>query len=325
MAKKGQERLLEILLRLMNGETLTVKELEKEFPCTKKTLQRDFNKITNLFSGQQTETDHNDHIQATLIHENNSYRLAHKNLLSTSDIIAILKILISTRSLSKNELQSLITTLSWRASAEEQKVIHQLINGELLGYQELSHKKDILPLLDYWIEAIINQTTIKAKYRTANNTLTELIGTPESILAGGSYFYIRIYTKHSEKVKNFRLDRFVSEITEANETLKIPQEKKLPPADLRNKNISMFTSAPGSLTGFKFKYWQSEEIILDTFPNATIIHPKNKDFIEVTVEQSPESSLFWILSQGGNIQVTEPHSFVEKIKTMIDEAKQRYN
>ena len=325
MEKKGQERLLELLLRLMNGETLTVKELEKEFPCTKKTLQRDFNKITNLFSDHQNETDHNDLIQATLIHENNTYRLAHNNLLTTSSIIAILKILISTRSLSKNELQSLITTLSWRASSEEQKVINTLINGEFLGYQGLSHKKDILPLLDYWIDAVTNQTTIKATYQTSNGLLKELIGTPESVLFEGSYFYIRIYTKHSEKIKNFRLDRFVSEITEANETIKIPQEAKLPLAELRKKNISMFTSEPGSLTGFKFNYWQAEEFILDRFPNATIVHPKNKDFIEVTVEQSPESSLFWILSQGGNIRVTEPHSFVEKIKTLIDEAKQRYN
>lgn len=316
----GQNRILDVLLKLIKRERLTVKQLAAEYNCSEKTLQRDFQKIRLLF-----EQEDNDSNSLKLCHKKNTYYLEQSNQLDQIDIIILLKIVIASRALRNDELISLIETLTNYTTPESKKLIEKSINSELTYYQPLLHGKSVTELIKPWIEAIENQQTITAAYKAAgNNEDKVLIGIPLAIMFNGSYFYLRIYSEYSEKIKNFRLDRFSSNILSANHTVTFPQNKKLDPGLVRARSLNMFTPEPDSLLGFSFNYWGSEEHIRDTFSSADITKEATDDFIQVDVQYYAESAVPWILSQGSLIQVTKPISFANKIKSIISETNQRY-
>lgn len=103
----GQNRILDVLLKLIKGERLTVKQLAAEYDCSEKTLQRDFQKIRLLFAPQDNNKNN-----FTLHHDKNVYYLEQSNQLDQTDILILLKIVISSRSLRNDELISLIETLT---------------------------------------------------------------------------------------------------------------------------------------------------------------------------------------------------------------------
>ncbi len=316
----GQNRILDVLLKLIKGERLTVKQLAAEYDCSEKTLQRDFQKIRLLFAPQDNNKNN-----FTLHHDKNVYYLEQSNQLDQTDILILLKIVISSRSLRNDELISLIETLTNYTTPESKKLIEKSIKSELTYYQPLLHGKSVTELIKPWIAAIEKQQAITATYKAAGKTKEkELTGIPLAIMFNGSYFYLRIYLEYSEKIKNFRLDRFNSNILSANHNVTFPQNKKLEPGLVRARSLNMFTPQPDSLLGFSFNYWGSEEHIRDTFSNAVITKEATDDFIQVEVQYYAESAVPWILSQGSLIQVTKPISFVNKIKAIISRTNQRY-
>ena len=75
---------------------------------------------------------------------------------------------------------------------------------------------------------------------------------------------------------------------------------------------------------FTFRFWGIIEAALDKLPTSKVI--KEFDDTSVLIEATAYDTgvIMWLLSQGANVQVTSPPSFVEKIQTEIEKMQKRY-
>lgn len=319
----GRERLLAIFYDLTNGKHVTPQQLALDYQCTERSIQRDLKLIRELLADRSNPPLANmPKLVAVTEGEGVTYRLEQHNLYTRAEAFSLAKLLLTSRAFTKDELERMITVLVSHLDKETQNCLHDLIKSEDYHYQQVSHHQPVLHSLETFIEHITSAHTLMTTYRLPNyHSPVEIYGVPLSLMFSEHYFYVKMYSHHSDKLLTLRLDRF-QEISLAPKALTVPQAKKTEDGVLRKKSVSMFSS--GSDLGFTFRYWGSAEIVQDKFPEAEITYPKDRDYIEVKARSYEDGAVFWLLSQGAKAQVTHPLSLVHKMTEKIKEMTKLY-
>lgn len=154
-------RLLEIYARLIRGGVLSKAELSAQYHISERSIQRDMEALRSFIAnrnlGQEVVYDY----------KQRGYRLIQANPrgLSNSEILAVCKILLESRSLRKDEMLPILDKLIDCAVPEpNRKLIGELIANEAFHYIPPHHNKPVLANLWALGEAVRHQQVVEIEY-----------------------------------------------------------------------------------------------------------------------------------------------------------------
>ena len=299
-------RLLEIYSRLSEGAVLKKSELAQDFHVTQRSIQRDIEDLRCFFAERHLEQD--------VIYDTKlrGYRLmqATPKGLSNSEILAVCKILLESRSMRKDEMLPILDKLICCAVPESsQKAVKALIANEELHYVEPHHNRPILEGLWEIGQAIKNQQIIEIEYeRMKEPRLVRRRVQPVGIMFSEYYFYLTAFLEDKTDFENpddlfptiYRIDRIHS-FKVLDEHFRIPYTSRFEEGEFRKRIQFMYG---GKLERVKFRYsGPSIEAVLDRLPTARILS-QNENGWTVEAEAFGKGIEMWLRSQGDFIEAT---------------------
>lgn len=268
------DRLLQIYSKLVNGEILKKKELAQHFHVTERSIQRDIEALRCFFAEQGLLQD--------VVYDKNTrgYRIENPALrtLENSEILAVCKILLESRSMRKDEMLPILDKLlSCCVPERNQKTVQELVSNEKHHYIEPHHQQPVLPGLWELGQAIQHQQIVEIEYeRTKEPKLVRRRVQPVGIMFSEYYFYLTAFLENKEHFENpddlfptiYRIDRIRS-FRVLDEHFSVPYRDRFQEGEFRKRVQFMYG---GRLERITFKYTGlSVEAVLDRLPTAEIV------------------------------------------------------
>lgn len=321
MENNKNDRMLEIFMRSLRGEAISLKKLADEYDVSTKSISRNISDIQN-FLAEHRELMQN--AELTYSHKDKAYRFSNDEFLKNKELFTIVKILLGSRALSKDEVLTLIYKLKKFTTITDREKLDNLIRKEIYHYHEV--KTDCNSVIEnLWklIQAIENKRVLTITYYKMNRDEVRRKIKPASVMFSEYYFYLIAYMADDEeyKPKYFRIDR-ISGITEHREEFALDKKYDFDEGDLREKNQFMF---PGENIRIRFEFsGLSVQAVLDRLPTAKVIEKNgNVSIIEAEVNYG-RGIIMYLLSQGSWVRVLSPESLVEDMKNEIEQMKSKY-
>ncbi|MBU5432191.1 YafY family protein [Intestinimonas sp. MSJ-38] len=298
------ERLLQIYSKLVSGEILKKKELAQHFHVTERSIQRDIEALRCFFAEEGLLQD--------VVYDKKArgYRMENPALrtLENSEILAVCKILLESRSMRRDEMFPILDKLIACCVPERnRKAVQELLANEKYHYIEPRHGQPVLNGMWELGQAIQNHQIIEIEYeRLKEPRLVKRKVKPVGIMFSEYYFYLTAFLEDKESFENpddlfptiYRIDRIRSfRVTE--EHFAVPYKDRFQEGEFRKRVQFMYG---GKLEHIKFKYTgPSIEAVLDRLPTAEIVE-QDEDGWLVTAEVFGKGIDMWLRSQGENIQ-----------------------
>ena len=299
------ERILQIYSRLVSGEVLKKKELAQHFHVTERSIQRDMEALRCFFTEQGLLQDV---VYDTRVR---GYRLENPALrtLENSEILAVCKILLESRSMRKDEMLPILDKLiSCCVPEQNKKAVQDLLANEKYHYIEPHHQQPVLNGLWELGQAIQHQQVIEIEYeRMKEPRLVRRRLKPVGIMFSEYYFYLTAFLEDKESFENpddlfptiYRIDRIKS-FRVLEEHFSVPYKDRFQEGEFRKRVQFMYG---GKLERIKFRYTgPSIEAVLDRLPTAQIVEQTKSGWI-VTAEVFGKGIDMWLKSQGDNIKL----------------------
>ena len=313
MERTGEEkyaRLLGLYARLLSGNAFSRSELAAECGVTERTIQRDLELLRCYLAEQRTGQD--------VLYDRKAkcYKL-YNNVpkgLTNSEILAISKILLESRSLRKDEMLPILDKLiDCAVPAESKQSVKALISNEALHYIEPHHGVSVLSGLWEIGQAVQHQRVLEITYeRMKEPKLVQRRVLPVGIMFSEYYFYLTAFLEDKSSFDNpddlfptiYRIDR-IKEFKVLDEHFKVPYRDRFEEGEFRKRIQFMYG---GKLERIKFRYTgPSIEAVLDRLPTAKIVS-EDADGWMVMAEVFGKGIEMWLRSQGKYIQVLEGDS-----------------
>ena len=283
------ERILSIYSRLRQGKVIYKAEESLHFDVAQRTIQRDIADIQCFLNNQNSETGE---IQEIVFdRQSGGYRLETKlqNCLTGSELLAVCKVLLESRSLVKEEMFPIINKLINTCSDEKKKkLVKEYIGNEMHHYIELQHHEKLLNKLWILEGSIKKQSYIEVEYQRVNDKkLVKRRLKPVGIMFSEFYFYLTAYIEDIDKEEHFsnpndsfptiyRVDR-IENIAILEERFNIPYTERFEEGEFRKRVQFMYG---GKLEKVKIKCAEEKvEAVLDRLPTAEIIRKEGDAYI----------------------------------------------
>ena len=301
-------RILEIYSRLVCGECLNKHELAEKYHVSPRSIQRDMESLRCFLADQRLMED------IVLDSQSGGYRLIDTvpKGLSNSEILAVCKILLDSRSLCKDEMLPILDKLVECCVPEpNRRAVSNLLLNEKFHYIEPHHKKPILESLWEIGQAISSQEIIEITYQKlgAEETVQRVLE-PVGLMFSEFYFYVVGFLRNINKKEMFenpndafptiyRIDRIVN-LLRTEEHFSIPYTGRFEEGEFRKRVQFMYG---GKLQKIRFQYTgPSIEAVLDRLPTAEIREKVDDSWI-VDAEVFGKGIEMWLKSQGNNVKV----------------------
>lgn len=293
-------RLLSIYARLLNGRVLKKALLAQEFGVTARSIQRDLESLRSFLSNEMLPQD--------VVYDRaaGGYRLTHAKPvgLSNSEILAVCKILLESRSMRRDEMLPILDKLvDCAVPPEQRQAVKLLIGNEKLHYIEPHHGKSILNGLWEIGQAVKEQRVMEIEYERmkAPKLVTRRVQ-PVGIMFSEYYFYLTAFLENKDNFENpddlfptiYRLDRIRS-FKVLDEHFHVPYAGRFEEGEFRKRVQFMYG---GKLERIKFRYTgPSLEAVLDRLPTAKVIS-EDADGWTISAEVFGKGVEMWLRSQG---------------------------
>lgn len=301
-------RMLEIYSRLICGECLNKHELSEMYHVSPRSIQRDMESLRCFLADQRLMED------IVLDSKSGGYRLIDTvpKGLSNSEILAVCKILLDSRSLCKDEMLPILDKLvECCAPAPNRRAVSNLLLNEKFHYIEPHHKKPILERLWEIGQTITSQEIIEITYQKlgAEETVQRVLE-PVGLMFSEFYFYVVGFLRNINKQEVFenpndvfptiyRIDRIVN-LLRTEDHFSIPYAGRFEEGEFRKRVQFMYG---GKLQKIRFQYsGPSIEAVLDRLPTAKIREKVDNGWI-VDAEVFGKGIEMWLKSQGNNVKV----------------------
>ena len=294
------ERLLQIYSRLVSGDVLPKKELAQQFHVTERSIQRDMESLRCFFADQGLRQD--------IIYDkrDRGYRLEHpaQPLLNNSEILAVCKILLESRSMRRDEMLPILDKLITCCVPERSKrAVVELLANEKHHYVEPHHNQHILPGLWEIGQAVHEHQVMEIEYtRMKEPQLVCRRVLPAGIMFSEYYFYLTAFLENKTTFENpddlfptiYRIDRIKS-FKVLDEHFQVPYKDRFQEGEFRKRVQFMYG---GKLERIKFKYTgPSIEAVLDRLPTAEIVGQDAGGWV-IQAEVFGKGIEMWLRSQG---------------------------
>lgn len=300
-------RLLSIYSDLVNGKVLTKAELAQRFHVTERSIQRDVESLRLFLAEQMAAQD--------IIYDRKrkGYRLTNtvQTGLTNSEILAVCKILLESRSMVKEEMYPILDKLVDACVPEgNRRVVQELLLNEKYLYTEPHHGRMILPGLWDLGEAVQKHKVLEIEYQKlkGQETVTRVLE-PVGLMFSEYYFYLVGFIRNIDRKQAFenpedlfptiyRVDRIVR-FRETGEHFHPPYSGRFQEGEFRKRVQFMYG---GKLEIIRFRYTgPSIEAVLDRLPTAVILE-EDEDGWLVEAEVFGKGIEMWLRSQGEYIK-----------------------
>lgn len=297
------DRILKIYSQLVNGDILRKKELAQQFHVTERSIQRDMEALRCFFAEEGLQQD--------IIYDRaaRGYRLESPSraLLNNSEILAVCKILLESRSMRKDEMLPILDKLIACCVPEKsKKAITELLANEKHHYVEPHHKQRLLPGLWEISQAVQNHQIMEIEYeRLKEPRLVRRRVKPVGIMFSEYYFYLTAFLEDKDTFENpddlfptiYRIDR-IRNVQLLDEHFKVPYKDRFQEGEFRKRVQFMYG---GKLERIRFHYTgPSIEAVLDRLPTAEIVE-RDETGWTVEAEVFGRGIEMWLRSQGSYI------------------------
>ena len=297
------DRILKIYSQLVNGDILRKKELAQRFHVTERSIQRDMEALRCFFAEEGLQQD--------IIYDRaaRGYRLESPSraLLNNSEILAVCKILLESRSMRKDEMLPILDKLIACCVPEKsKKAITELLANEKHHYVEPHHKQRLLPGLWEISQAVQNHQMMEIEYeRLKEPRLVRRRVKPVGIMFSEYYFYLTAFLEDKDTFENpddlfptiYRIDR-IRNVQLLDEHFKVPYKDRFQEGEFRKRVQFMYG---GKLERIRFHYTgPSIEAVLDRLPTAEIVE-RDETGWTVEAEVFGKGIEMWLRSQGSYI------------------------
>ena len=306
------KRILSLYTQLINGRLINKFQAATDFGVDERSIQRDIDDIRNFL---EVNADSGGFYN-TIVYDRNEkgYRLDHiyKVKLTNSEILALCKILLDSRSLTKEEMTDILDKLiSCCVPKDNQKLVTELISNEAFHYVEPRHKTKFMDTMWEIGQAIKNCQWIEIDYfRVYDKSVVKRKLKPVAIMFSEYYFYMAAFIDDENVRKNFdvindsfptiyRIDR-IKNCKVLNEKFHIPYSSRFEEGEFRKRIQFMYG---GKLQKIKFEYSGLDiDAILDRLPTARIISEDNGIYT-VSAEVFGKGIDMWLRSQGDMVNL----------------------
>lgn len=298
-------RLLVIYSRLVNGEIIHKAELSDQYHVSERSIQRDMESLRCFIANQSLAQD------IIYDYKQRGYRLVNTlpKGLSNSEILAVCKILLESRSMRRDEMLPILDKLIDCAVPEEsRRAVVELIANEKHHYIEPHHGKPILSGLWEIGQAIKQHQYMEIEYeRMKGPKYVRRRIQPVGLMFSEYYFYLTAFLEDKADFENpddlfptiYRVDRIRS-FQVVEEHFRVPYAKRFEEGEFRKRVQFMYG---GKLQKVKFKYSGLDiDAVLDRLPTAKILDEEDGVYT-VSAEVFGKGIDMWIRSQGENIQI----------------------
>ena len=297
-------RLLEIYTRLEQGRTLKKADLAQEFHVTQRSIQRDVEDLRCFLAER--------HLEREVIYDGKQrgYRMVSGNPrgLTNSEILAVCKILLESRSLPARDMGGILDKLiDCAVPQESQKAVRELVANEKLHYIPPHHGQSVLGSLWELGQAIRSQQVIEIGYeRMKEPKLVQRRVQPVGIMFSEYYFYLTAFLEDKTDFDNpddlfptiYRIDR-IRAFRATGEHFTPAYAKRFQEGEFRRRVQFMYG---GKLQKIRFKYTgPSIEAVLDRLPTAEILSQDDSGWL-ISAEVFGKGIEMWMRSQGDYIQ-----------------------
>ena len=313
------DRILEIFYRGLRGEDISVRRLADEHVVSQKSISRDIG-VIKTFLAENRELVGNTELRYD--YSTKVYRLEFDEFLLSKELIAVVKILIGSRALSRYELLKIIDKMKAFTTADDQKMIESLIQKEVCHYNEVYHENKYL-IDDIWklTNIIYSHREITVTYYKMSREIVTRRLRPVSIMFSEYYFYLIAYeVGDPDYPKYFRIDR-ITKITEHRERFELDRNHDFNEGALRERIQLMF---PGELRKITFEFsGPSIEAIKDKLPTAKLLKLRGRTAL-FEAEVFGDGIKMFLLSQGDWVKVISPQNFVDEMKETLEKMLKNY-
>lgn len=298
-------RLLAIYSRLVNGELLSKSALAEEYHVSERSIQRDMESLRCFFAEEHLTQD------VVYDYQARGYRLVNSMSpgLSNSEILAVCKILLESRSMRKDEIMPILDKLlDCAVPPENQKAVKELIANERHHYIAPHHNQPVLTGLWEIGQAIQQHRVIEIEYeRMKEPKLVQRRIKPVGIMFSEYYFYLTAFLEDTSDFENpddlfptiYRIDR-IKNFKVLTETFRVPYHGRFEDGEFRKRIQFMYG---GKLQRIKFRYTgPAIEAVLDRLPTARVIAKDNGNWT-VEAEVFGKGIDMWLRSQGSYIKL----------------------
>jgi predicted DNA-binding transcriptional regulator YafY len=311
-SEKKLFRLLNILSRLLKGETLYKEQLRIEFDASSKSIERDIKEIENLsidvvrrqvmIDGRSERTydlSEQQQIGGLLSAEQyTSLVLAGKFLSSIAPEMQtrLNEVLAKTKSIPMQSEEMISFDPRWLLFGSSDKIA--------------TNMKTIS-------RALKSRNEIKVVYGEKNRFLQV-----HGMFLYGYNFYVRAYETKSKKIKTFRLERF-SEITQLNSTYQLPDNLDLQKE--LNDSVGMFLDSQPIKVKVEVakevahyfkerKYWPSQVIESESENGLIVTYDVNQEFEFINFIKA------WL----PHLKVLEPQTIKDAMADIVRKSYERF-
>lgn len=300
-------RVLELYTKLLNGQTVNKLEEARAHGVNPRSVDRDIDTLRSFLADQ--------HAGQELVYDRRAqgYRLAESApvRLSNSEILAVCKILLESRSMRRDEMLPILDKLvSCCVPEDSRRAVAELLANEKHHYIEPHHRKSILGGLWELGQAIQQHKVIEIEYeRMKEPRLVRRRVQPVGIMFSEYYFYLTAFLEDKSTFDNpddifptiYRIDRIRS-FTVTEESFRVPYKDRFQEGEFRKRVQFMYG---GRLQTVKFTYsGPSVEAVLDRLPTAEITGEKDGVYT-VRAEVFGSGIDMWLRSQGEYIKKLE--------------------
>ena len=306
---KKVERIINLYNRLAEGEVLNKADEAARFEVNERSIQRDLEDIRAYFANDPESN-------RELIYDRTQkgYVLVQnqKKSLANSEILAVCKILLESRSLTKEEMYPIIDKLlQCCVPYGNYKKVADLIGNEKFHYLEPHHGKKFVDTMWDIGSAVNEHRLMRIRYQKLKepDKVMRMIQ-PVGIMFSEYYFYLCAYMCASEETPDvpkrpfptiYRLDR-IAEYEILDEHFHVPYADRFEEGEFRKRIQFMFG---GELRTIKFLYkGLSIEAVLDRFPTAEVLQHDDKGWL-VKAEVYGDGVDIWLRGQGDLIEVVD--------------------
>ena len=297
-------RLLEIYSRLSQGAVLKKSELAQDFHVTPRSIQRDMEDLRCFFAERHLEQD--------VIYDGRlkGYRMVSRDprRLTDSEVLAVCKILLESRSLPSDDMLPILDKLiDCAVPPENQRDVRALVANEKLHYIPPHHGQHILDTLWTLGQAVRDQRVIEVTYqRMKDPQLVKRRMQPVGIMFSEYYFYLTAFLEDKTDFDNpddlfptiYRIDRIKS-VKVLNEHFRVPYAKRFEEGEFRKRVQFMYG---GKLEHIRFRYTgPSLEAVLDRLPTAQVIKTEENGWL-ISAEVFGKGIDMWLRSQGEYVE-----------------------
>lgn len=325
-ASSKSERMLNLYSRLVGGCVIHKHNLAEQFHVTERSIQRDIDSLRKFFDEQG--------LQQSVVYDYvaHGYRLENQTMphLSNSEILAVCKILLESRSMRKDEMLPILDKLISCCVPERSKqAVTELLANEKYHYIEPHHGHLILPGLWEIAMAVQEHCVLEIEYeRLKEPKLVRRRVQPAGIMFSEYYFYLTAFLEDKGTFENpddlfptiYRIDRIKS-FKVLDEHFKVAYKDRFQEGEFRKRVQFMYG---GKLERIRFRYTGlSIESVMDRLPTARIVE-QNEDSWIVEAEVFGDGIVMWLLSQGKRVTVLGPRQLINSMQVEIETLYRSY-